>query len=260
MQYLRLALQHWLVLTLATVLAAAIGVGTSLLSPQLYSSEVKLLIVQKQQEQYTDPYTSQKAAQTLGTNLVSVVPTFDFLNRVIATGYVSPSIFSQSTKERKKQWQELVKAQIIPETGILDIFGYGTDPGKAEDVAIGVMQVLTTNSSDYYGGSSIFEIKQIDGPITSIRPVKPNLFLNGGAAALLGLVVTYAYFLVRHETHRQAQPQSYATTEPDQSPTEPEVFPMSPVEYRVLDQPVSMHDHLSTEHTESETTSKTDQS
>jgi len=250
MQYLRLVLKHWLILSVVAVVAAASGVGASLLSPQLYSSEVKLLIVQKQQEQYTDPYTSQKAAQALGTNLVSVVSTFDFLNRVIATGYVSPDIFSQSTKERKKQWQNSVKAQIIPETGIIDVFGYGTDPGKAEDVAIGVMQVLTTNASDYYGGSSIFEIKQIDGPITSVRPVKPNLLLNGGAAALLGLVVTYIYFLIRHEVGRQKyQAESIRyTPEPDQLPPDSaELFPIPPVEYRVLGEPVSMHDHINSD-------------
>lgn len=246
MQYLRLALQHWLALTIITVLTAAIGVGISLLSPQLYSSEVKLLIVQKQQAQYTDPYTSQKAAQALGTNLVSVVPTFDFLNRVIATGHVSPDVFSQSTKERKKQWQNVVKAQIIPETGIIDVFGYGTDPGKAEDVALGVMQVLTTNASDYYGGSDIFQIKQIDGPITSVQPVKPNLWLNGGAAALLGLVVTYVYFLIRHESKRQSNQNSetiqYVAT-PESRAETTEVFPIQPVEYKVLEA-VSMHDHL----------------
>lgn len=223
-------------LVIVSLLACGVAVGLSLLPTKYYSSEVQLLIVQKQ-SQYTDAYTSQKAAEKIGTNLIKVVGTFDFLNRVIATGYISGDVFSASTEVRRKQWKKMAEAELVPETGIIRITGYGTEPGKAEDVALGVMQVLTTNAADYHGAGDTVQIKQIDGPVTSIRPVKPNIILNGIAAAVLGWVVTYTFFLLR--TEWQAQPNHNVPLALQYEAPKtglPEITPLPQVEYKVLDE------------------------
>lgn len=231
MNYLRIISQHWFALLLVALFCGGGAVGLSWLLPHYYSSDVSLLIVQKQQ-QYTDAYTSQKAAEKLGKNLISVVETFDFMNRVVATGYVSPDVLSSSTEVRKKQWKRMVTASMIPETGVLKIRAYGIDPETAENVALGVATVLTTNSRDYHGGGDSVEIRQIDGPVTSRRPVKPNLALNGGAAFVLGLAVLYFIFLVRAEAERARAEKTavhYATDTPV-------VFPVEAPHYKVLDE------------------------
>jgi len=239
-QYLKIILEHWIALVLVTLVACGAAVGLSLLPTRYYSSEIQLLIVQKQSE-YTDAYTSQRAAEKIGTNLVKVVGTFDFMNRVIATGYISGDVFSASTEERRKQWEDMVESELVPETGILRVTGYGTEPGKAEDVALGVMQVLTTNAADYHGAGDAVQIKQIDGPVTSTRPVKPNIILNGAMAAVLGWVITYTFFLLRTEIRAESKQSAalalqYEVPKPGLASGSAEAVSLPQVEYKVLDE------------------------
>ncbi len=233
MKYLQLVRQHWLVLLIATVISGVVVTGLSFLPDQLYRSEVQLLIVQEQQET-ADSYTSQKAAEKLGNNLVNVIETFNFLDKVIATGYLTEEEFSVDAKDRKDQWEEKVDARMIPETGILIIEGYSTNPGKAEDIALGVAQVFTTSASDYHGGGESVDITLIDGPITSTKPVKPNIPLNGVAAAALGLMVAYSFFLLRMESKEIVSDRQQIQYEslPGSGP----VFPLESPKYKVLDE------------------------
>lgn len=240
MQYVRVFLRHWLAISAVALFSAAASVGVSMfLLQQYYSSEVSLIIVQKQQ-QFSDAYATQKAAEKLGRNLIKVVETSDFMNRVVATGYISSDILSASTEERKGQWKTMVKAEMIPETGVLVVTGYGLEPQAAEDVALGVMTVLTTNAADYHGGGGNVEIKHIDGPVTSSRPVRPNIIQNGVAAFILGAAVMYLLFVIRAEAaHAKTEREGvrYETQSP--SPTSPgsqPLFPVSEAQYKVLDE------------------------
>ncbi|EKD79188.1 MAG: hypothetical protein ACD_41C00141G0001 [uncultured bacterium] len=242
MTYLRIILQHWISIFLVGICLAAAAVGLSFIPTQLYSSEVELLIVQQQDnENYVDPYTSQRSAEKLGKNLVSVIGTFDFLNRVIGTGLVSTDLFSASTEERKRQWQNTVEAEMLAETGVLHVTAYGPTMGEAEDIVMGVTQVLTTNASDYHGGGSSVQIKQIDGPVTSDRPVKPNIPINGILAGLFGFVLTSLVHIVREETKRAKQQPMQYQVPIQQLPAAdgyitPQAYTMPPVEYKVLDE------------------------
>ncbi len=236
-QYLRIILEHWIPLVLVTLVACGAAVGLSFIPTRYYSSEIQLLIVQKQND-YVDTYTSQKAAEKIGTNLVKVVGTSDFMNRVITTGYISSNLFSTGTEEQRKQWANLVESEMVPETSVLHITGYGTEPGKAEDVALGVMQVLTTNASDYHGAGDAVQIKQIDGPVTSTSPVKPNIILNGAVAAVLGWIVTYTFILLRAElrTNRSTADMQYEVPKTGLASGRSETMSLPQVEYKVLDE------------------------
>ncbi len=243
MRYLGILKNHWLVVVMSTVVAAALAVGLSFIPDQLYESEVDLLIVQKQNVG-SDAYTTQRAAEKLGNNLVNVVYSLDFQNRVFTTGKVRADQFSSSPKENKEEWETAVKAQVIPETGIIRVFGYAVDPLQAEDIALGVSAVLMNNASDYHGGGDSVAIKQIDGPITSGRPVKPNIILNGVAAAVLGFMVVYTYFLLQTESQRLAEekhplPDPLQATIPKPTYRVLDHFPVP----SVSDEPVTLHDH-----------------
>ncbi|MDP3970350.1 MAG: Wzz/FepE/Etk N-terminal domain-containing protein [bacterium] len=275
MSYLSIIAKHWLSILFVTLICAGTAVGLSFLPAQYYESEVQVLIVQEQQET-TDSYTSQKAAEKLGNTLVNVIYSFDFLDRVIATGYVNEEVFSGSAKDREKLWKDLVKAQVVPESSLIRIFGYGTDPGKAENVALGVSQVLTTSASYYHGSGETVKIKHISGPITSVRPVKPNIPLNGVAAGILGFMLTYGFFVLRNESQqvkvenkgkKQSIPQPAQQIVVEQSEpiqqnlhaeqpridhyevpgTAPEVDPYKAPEYKVLDEyPEELYNYGST--------------
>lgn len=231
MRYLSIIKERWLLLLASTLVCGAAAVGLSFLPTQYYQSEVQLLIVQKQSN--VDSYTAQRAAEKIGKSLTSVIDTLNFQDRVIATGYITSDQFSQNSGDRKREWEKLVDANVLPETGIVQIFGYGTEAGKAEDVALGVAQVLTSNSADYHGAGDTVTISIIDGPITSTRPVKPNIPLNGVAGAVLGFMAVFAYFIFRLETETvQASKQQMHYEALQQSG----VFPLAPPEYKVLDE------------------------
>lgn len=253
MRYLLLIKEHWQVLLISTLVVTALAVGLSFIPPQQYQSEVDLLIVQKQNS-YTDSYTAEQAAENIGTNLINIINSLDFLNRVLDTHKLASSDFSTEPQQQKKDWNAMVKAQVVPSTGIIQVFGYGTTQTKAEAVALGVSQVLTQNSADYYGGSDYTAIKQIDGPITSNHPVKPNIPLNGTGAGLLTFLAVYCYFLIRAETKRLDEERKLVHYELP-------AMPLEPTQYRVIDQfpvythetnqgdisPTSMQDHLNDE-------------
>lgn len=255
MRYFLILKEHWLALLIATVGTAVLAVGLSFIPDQLYESEVDLLIVQKQSDTM-DSYTAQKAAEKLGNNLINVVYSLDFQNRVFNTGRVHPDQFSTSAKDNKKEWEELVKAQVVPETGIIKVYGYGTDTTKSADIALGVAEVLTSHASDYHGGGDSVTIKQIDGPITSSRPVKPNIPLNGLAAGMLGFMIVYTYFILRFESQRVEQEKQQLQLPgdfgPKSRPSDVRYEPVEPTKYRVLDnfplptdtEPTTMQDHL----------------
>lgn len=239
MRYLAIIKQHWLLLFGSTMLCGALAVGLSFLPTQYYQSEVQLLIIQKQDN--VDSYTAQRAAENIGKSLTSVIDTLNFMDRVVATGYVKSEQFSQNSQERKKQWEKLIEANVLPETGIVQIFGYGTEAGYAEDVALGVSQVLTTNSADYHGAGDTVSISIIDGPITSTRPVKPNIPLNGAAGAVLGFMIIFGYYIFRLETevvqaNRQQTHYEALSQDLSQGFGQGNVFPLSPPEYKVLDE------------------------
>ena len=236
MRYIRIVTRHWLILIIVTLLGGGTAVGLSFIPTQLYESEVDVLIVQENSS--TDSYTAQRAAEKLGNNLAQIIYSFDFLDRVIATGYVNEDLFGDTAKERQEEWQRLVSVTVVPESSLLKVFGYGTDQGKSEDVALGVAQVLTTNAADYHGAGDTVEIKHISGPITSTRPVKPNIPLNGVAGALLGFLVPFAFFVLRSESkQRDAEQEVLQYQLPAQSGGDQtsSAAPIQP-DYRVLDE------------------------
>lgn len=231
MRYLTIIKERWLLLLASTLVCGAAAVGLSFLPTQYYQSEVQLLIVQQQPN--VDSYTAQRAAEKIGKSLTSVIDTLNFQERVVITGYITSDQFSQNSGERKREWETLVDANVLPETGIIQIFGYGTQAGEAEDVALGVAQVLTSNSADYHGAGDTVSISVIDGPITSTRPVKPNIPLNGIAGAVLGFMAVFGYYIFRLETETvQANAQQIHYEALQQS----SVFPLAPPEYKVLDE------------------------
>lgn len=185
--YLQLIRQNIALIISITLLAGAISIWIcGAISQSYYESKIELLVIQKE-NQNLDSYAAQKAAEKLGNNLTKIVYSSDFLDKAIATGLIDKSLFYDNPLLRKKQWEKLVKAQVVPETGIIKVYGYGENQDTAKNIAMASAKVLTENSGDYYGSQDV-TIKVIDQAITSNLPAKPNIILNTLIAMVIGFI------------------------------------------------------------------------
>lgn len=256
--------KQWTTLALVTLLAGGVALLFSALQPQDYSSEVKMLIIQKQNFE-TDTYLAAKSAEKVGDNLSGVLNTSSFFEKVVAEGSVNLSELSElSAQDRHEAWGEKVSASVIPDSGLLVITAYDEDPVVAEKLAVAVASVMTTSSSEYHGGGESIVIKVVDEPVTSSYPVRPNIFVNVAVAMALGCVLSTTFVFLRADvpfkqgwaarTHkkkvalRPLQPLQHETP-----PMQPAYSVLEPSHWPNLDdtsvlaastEPVTMHDHL----------------
>ena len=79
---------------------------------------------------------------------------------------------------------------------------YHTDRAQAEEIAKAVAYVLETSHAQYHGFGNSVTIKEIDRPITSNYPVKPNVVLNFSLAIVFAILFFLCYiYLFPEEKH-----------------------------------------------------------
>lgn len=254
--------QHWTTITLVTLLAGGVALLLSALQPQEYSSEVKMLIIQKQNFE-TDTYLAAKSAEKVGNNLSEVLSTSSFLDKVVAEGSVDLStLIALDTQERHDAWSDKVSASVIPDSGLLAITAYDEDPAVAEQLAVAVASVMTNSANEYHGGGDSIVIKTVDESITSSYPVRPNIFVNVAVAMALGVVLSVTVVFLRSDVPFKSvlkirQRKVKAVTEVEPTASAPAVQPaysvLQPSQWPEFDQsavltsatePITMHDHL----------------
>lgn len=184
--------KHWTSVVLVTLLAGGVALLVSALQPQEYSSEIKTLIIQKQNFE-TDTYLAAKSAEKVGNNLAAIMNTSSFFEKVVAENSVDLSdLQAMSAQDRNEAWSKKVTAQVIPDSGLLEITAYDINPQKAQDLATAVAAVMTSSASEYHGGGDSIVIKVVDESITSSYPVRPNILANVAVAMALGFVLSVA--------------------------------------------------------------------
>lgn len=258
--------KHWTTLALVTLLAGGVALLISAFQPQEFSSEVKMLIIQKQNFE-TDTYLAAKSAEKVGNNLSEILNTSSFFEKVVSEGSVDlTELAALSAQDRHKTWGKKVSASVVPDSGLLVVTAYDENPVIAEQLAIAVANVLTTSSAEYHGGGQSIVVKVVDNPVTSVYPVRPNILVNVAVAMALGLVLSTTVVFLRADV-----PFKHAWsrhTHAGKKPTLPSEFPVTPTElppfqpaYSVLEptrlpnledtsvlasatEPITMHDHL----------------
>lgn len=174
----------------AGFVAAVIFVIVSLFFPLEYRADADVLVVSKSRYG-VDPYTVVKSAERIGENLIQVIGTSDFYDKVMSQpGYtLDKSRFEgQNITERtkRKRWQKAVTASVVYGTGMVRVSAYNKDPHNAEQLAGAVMNALVGQGWQYVGGD--VTIKVVDSPITTRFPARPNLLLNALAGFLAGVL------------------------------------------------------------------------
>ncbi|MCX6740488.1 MAG: Wzz/FepE/Etk N-terminal domain-containing protein [Candidatus Parcubacteria bacterium] len=206
-QYFKILSKNWELIALFTGLAIVIALVVSLFSPFQYSASTKILIIQKQ-EQNLDAYTATKSAERIGKNLASIIYTSVFYNEVLETNSELTSKFPSDPTERRKAWKKNIEADVIPESGILEITVYDVDRGLASQLVKTIAYVLVNKGSDYHGGGTDVEIKVVDDVFISKYPVRPNVALNLIVALIAGLVIGSYYVILRASRRMQRYQQT----------------------------------------------------
>lgn len=175
---------------LAFILAAA---AVTFSQPLKYRASSRLLMIQEGTN--SDAYSVAKANQYLGSLLAESAYSgsfFDLLsssnNQSIDWGY-----FSGSYKQQIKTWKKTIYARNVSDTGIIEIEIYHPNADQAKQISLAVDNMLMTQNNLYQNSNSNLKIKVIDQPIVSSFPVKPNLFINFGAALIFGFLLGLAY-------------------------------------------------------------------
>lgn len=177
-----------------SIICALIGGGATLLFPLQYRADAQVFIL-SQARFGVDPYTVAKSGERIAENLAQVMRTEDFYEKVKSeTGYsVDWSFFdNRGARDKKKLWDKTIAPTVVYGTSILTVSAYHTDPAQAVGIAGAAANALVTKTTEYVGGD--VSIKLVGRPIVTQFPVRPNMFINALAGAVVGLL--FAGFMV----------------------------------------------------------------
>lgn len=195
--------RKWQTVAVFMLAMAALAFLFSVVQPQKYSAQQRFLVVQKYAED-VDPYAASRATEYLTNLLSQVMYSQSFMNQVLTSGYgIDKSAFPSEPKKLKKAWQKTLRTRVVGDTGMLEVSVYFADHYQSEQLALAIGQVLRAKHGQYHGRGSAVTIQTIDQPITSLRPVQPNIALNTAVGAVLGLVASLAfvYLFPQREIH-----------------------------------------------------------
>lgn len=193
--------------------ALALTYGVMLTRPFEYQATVQLLIIQNQSENQ-DLLSTLRATEQVGKNLVDVIYTSTFFDKVFATEFPIAKQFSDQPEQRRQEWRQAVRASVSQQSGILTVLVYDQDKEQAAVLARSVAHVLTDDSQDFHGKSNII-VKVVDDVYVKKWPVRPNLIGGTLAALFFGALAGLAVITLLPAGRRQ--PKSTPPTSPKPS-------------------------------------------
>lgn len=167
--------------------AAIIAALVTLALPREYRADAQILII-SQTRFGVDPYTVVKSAERIGENLVQIIRSNDFYEKVMALeGYsVDTSRFDDvSERKKRKRWVKAVEPSVVYGTGVLNLSAYHTDPSEARELASAASDALVSHGWEYVGGD--VSMKIVNSPVVTNWPVRPNIIFTTIAGFILGI-------------------------------------------------------------------------
>lgn len=195
-QYLSVLKQHWFWIFLAVIVITAASFGFSVYQMPKYRAGVRLLVIQKQGNRL-DAYTAARSAQAVGDVLSKVIYTSSFYDEVMSSGFkIDKKYFPEDAEKQKKLWKETVAGGTVDESGEVQVDVYHPDPTQAKEIVYGIAYVMINSGSRYHGGGDQIEIKMIDAPFVSEKPVKPDVLQNTVGGFGLSLLASVSLVLL----------------------------------------------------------------
>ena len=207
LEYSKILRKNWEIVALIIGVTIVLALIISLLQPFQYAASTQVLIIQKQ-EKNLDAYTATKSAERIGKNLTNIIFTSSFYNEVIESNSNIANRFPQDNFERRKAWKKNVRADVIPETGILEFAVYDVDRDYASKLVRTISYVLVNTGAEYHGGGDGVQIKIVDDVFISKYPVRPNIILNTILAIIIGLLFGSAIVILNESKKLKKQDQA----------------------------------------------------
>lgn len=191
--------RHFKLLAVWGVVVALAAAGVSLFIPMQYSAVSQLLIISRSQGG-VDPYTQAKAAERVGENISEVMRTSDFYGKVLdsAVAFDKASWKKLSERAERKKWQRDVLPESVYGTSLLKITVYGATQSEAINLSNAVTQTVASRGWEYVGGDVV--LKQVDNPLVSRFPARPNIIINTLAGFAIGVFLS-GLWLVAYKKH-----------------------------------------------------------
>jgi len=179
---------------------AVLSGGVSLFMPMQYSANSQVLIISKNQTGI-DPYTQAKSAETIGANLIQIMKTTDFYDKVMQSPTASfdkSQWQNLSDRDQRKKWSKDLSASMIYGTGLMDVVAYSNTQDDAVNLANAITQTIASQGYEYVGGD--VSIKTVDNPLVSRWPARPNFLLNTGIGFAVGVLIA-GLWVSRYKKH-----------------------------------------------------------
>ncbi|MEK7644394.1 MAG: Wzz/FepE/Etk N-terminal domain-containing protein [Patescibacteria group bacterium] len=180
---------RYLAILLAGVIVAGLAAGATLFFPLQYRADAQVLIIPKSRLG-VDPYTVVKSAERVGDNLVQILQTDDFLNKVRANAGAEldwAKFDKLNDRQKRKAWPKMVAAGVVYGTGVVNVSAYHTNADEAKKIARVVVNTLETVGWEYVGADVI--IKGVNNPVATRWPARPNLAVNAVLGFLAGAML-----------------------------------------------------------------------
>ena len=181
--------KRWKLILFSGLVAGLVVLVLSLFMPLQYRADAQVLIISKSRYG-VDPYTTVKSAERVGENIVQVMKTNDFFNKVMRQpGYSIDQTQYQNVTEKKKRllWQKTIETSMVYGTGVLNVSAYSVDRGQAKQLAGAVADALVAKGWEYVGGD--VTIKVVNDAVVTKWPVRPNLLFNTFLGFIVGIII-----------------------------------------------------------------------
>ncbi len=193
--------QHFKLLLVWGIIMSLLFGGVSLLFPKQYSAKTSILIISRDRTGI-DPYTQAKSAERIGETLSRLMKTTDFFDKVISSSSTTKyekAIWSQlSEKDLRTKWEKDVIGSMVSGGSLLEITVYADTTEQALHFSKVVTETLIEHGWEYVGGDVAF--KQVDAPLVSTLPARPNLIVNTAVGFWVGLVLS-GLWISRYKKH-----------------------------------------------------------
>src|SRR3989339_970919 len=127
--------------------------------PLEYRADAQALII-SQSRYGVDPYTAAKSAERGGENLIQVMKTNDFYQKVITQSnrQLDLSKFDElSERAKRKLWQKTLDTSVVYGSSVLNVGIYNTNKEQAKEWAGAVVDTLSSKGWEYVGGDVIIK-------------------------------------------------------------------------------------------------------
>ena len=198
--YLKIIKHEWRTVFVITGAVLALSLVLSLIQPFQYSAKTRILVIPSSTG--LDAYSAIKSAEAIGQNISQVIYTTSFFDKVMQRNSNIQNIWSTEESKKRKQWEKMIKTEVIYGTGLVDITVYHKDKEQASLLAKTIADVLSDEGRNYFGMSGL-QITMVSSPLLSKYPVKPNLLLNIFMGLLLGILGGIAFTILTYHPAMQ---------------------------------------------------------